>query len=56
MRLKESGLSLFESEEIRRRSDNKVESESVDDLCVATVFPLEFFSGLEQKYKLNNKL
>ena len=30
MRLKESGPSLFRSEEIRRRADNKVESESVD--------------------------
>ena len=30
MRLNKSGLSLFGSEEIRRRVDNKVESESVD--------------------------
>ena len=30
MRLKESGPSLFGSEEIQRRGDNKVESESVD--------------------------
>ena len=30
MRLNESGLSLFRSEEIRIRKDNKVESESVD--------------------------
>ena len=29
IRLNESGLSLFWSEEIRRRQDNKVESESV---------------------------
>ena len=30
MRLNESGSSLFWSEEIRIREDNKVESESVD--------------------------
>ena len=30
MRLKESGPSLFGSEEIHRRADNKVELESVD--------------------------
>ena len=33
MRLNESGLSLFRSEEIWRRADNKVELESVD-VCV----------------------
>ena len=33
MRLNESGSSLFGSEEIRRRVDNKVESESVN-VCV----------------------
>ena len=30
MRLNESGPSLFQSEEIRIREDNKLESESVD--------------------------
>ena len=30
MRLNESGPSLFASEEIQRRVDNKLESESVD--------------------------
>ena len=33
MRLKESGPSLFQSEEIQIRKDNKVESEPVD-VCV----------------------
>ena len=33
MRLNESGLSLFRSEEIQIRKDNKLESESVVTVC-----------------------
>ena len=46
MRLNESGPSLFRSEEIRIREDNKVESESVDVRFFANIAVMfAFVSG-----------